>query len=161
MIKVNGEVMLLKQPREAQAALGSLSSCEILSGGIAETLGEFPLPTWNYCIYANDGKKSGINPLHWVKSLRTGLRWVFSSVLFLANASSRRNTRCVNYNLVNIYQLDKHEMTCFCEVDDTNFFVIFVKTESIGFSGGLGIAHSENASSTRGLTGKQIAFERS
>lgn len=77
MIKVNGEVMLLKQPREAHAALGSLSSCEILSGGIAETLGEFPLPTWNYCIYANDGKKSGINPLHWIKSLRTGLRWVF------------------------------------------------------------------------------------
>lgn len=52
-------------------------------------------------------------------------------------------------------------MTCFCEVDDTIFFVIFVKTKGIGFSDGLGIAHSENASGTRGLTGKQIAFERS
>lgn len=46
--------------------------------------------------------------------------WFFPPVLYL---DSRISMYCIN--LVNMDQLDKHKMKCFCEVI---FFVIFVKT---------------------------------
>lgn len=47
----------------------------------------------------------------------------FSSVLSFVKASSRRNTRCVDYNLVNIYKVDKHKMT--------QFFLLFLLKQKV------------------------------